>query len=222
MSPSSLDARRQGSVEAISAENSRGLRALTDVQASITDELDAATPEAVTVPDGAPTHRLEEVFATHGAYVARALRCLGVREDEVPDAVQEVFLVVHRRLTEFEGRASLRTWLYAICLRQAMRQRRRRARRREEPVARPPEPDADVPTPREALERQRALVRALAILERLDEDKRAVFVLYEVEQLPMGEVAEVLGCPVKTAYSRLYAARREVRRMLPQRNRRPR
>ena len=79
---------------------------------------------------------------------------------------------------------------------------------------------ADVPeatfekTPEDDLVRTRALAVAVEILADLDDDKRAVFVLYEVEQLPMSEVAEALGCPLQTAYSRLYAARKEIARTL--------
>ncbi len=153
---------------------------------------------------------LAEVFDAHAAYVSRALRCLGVRDRELGDACQEVFLVVARRLDAFEGRAQLRTWLYAICVRQAMRFRRRAARRREDAVAEPPEPPGRVATPQEEVEQRRRLADALRILDRLDADKRAVFVLYEVEQLPMSEVAEIVGCPLQTAYSRLYAARRRI------------
>ncbi len=157
---------------------------------------------------------VERVFREHGAYVARALRCLGVRERELPDACQEVFLVVHRRLDEFEGKASIRTWLYSICVRRAMSARRRAARRREDATPVVPEPEGESKSPHDHVERRRALSAAMKILERLDDDKRAIFVLYEVEQLPMSEVAEVLELPLQTAYSRLYAARRDVARIL--------
>jgi RNA polymerase sigma-70 factor (ECF subfamily) len=153
---------------------------------------------------------LADVFDAHAAYVGRALRCLGVGERELPDAVQEVFVVVARKLGGFERRASIRTWLYAICLRQAMRVRRTAARRREDTVAEPPVEPVAAGAQEDAIEHRRKLEVALSILDGLDDMKRTVFVLYEVEQLPMSEVAEVVGCPIQTAYSRLYAARREV------------
>jgi RNA polymerase sigma-70 factor (ECF subfamily) len=160
--------------------------------------------------DAAPKPDVRELFDAHGAYVCRTLRCLGVGERELGDVCQDVFLVVHRRLSEFEGRASVRTWLYAICLRRALAHRRKNARRREDAVADPPDRISDEPTPHEELLRAQKLALALEVLSRIDEERRAVFVLYEVEQLPMGEVAAIVGCPLQTAYSRLYAARREI------------
>jgi RNA polymerase sigma-70 factor (ECF subfamily) len=190
------------------------------VEASWSDELERAARETAKEAV-ARRPELAEVFDAHAPFVARALRCLGVHDGELADACQEVFLVVHRRLAGFEGRSSLRTWLYAICVRQAFRVRRRTARRREEPMAEPPVPAAaDGETPQEELERRRALASALRILDRLEEGKRVVFVLYEVEQLPMAEIAEAIGCPLQTAYSRLYAARREVARALKKRGER--
>jgi RNA polymerase sigma-70 factor (ECF subfamily) len=158
---------------------------------------------------------LAEVFDAHAPFVLRALRCLGVRDAERDDACQEVFVVVHKKLGAFDGRASLRSWLYAICVRQAQRVRRTRARRREG--------HGDVPelateaSPHEDAERTRALAAAVAVLEELDDDRRAVLVLHDVEQLPMREVAEAVGCPEPTAYSRLYAARHDVKAILARR-----
>ena len=158
------------------------------------------------------------VFDEHAPYVGRTLRCLGVGEREVGDAVQDVFLVVHRRLGEFAGRASVRTWLYAICLRVAREQRRRGARRRGDVVGELPDVEAGAgASPEVAVEKQRALAVALEILEGISEEKRTVFVLYEVEQVPMAEVAELAGCPLQTAYSRLHAARVEIARALVRR-----
>ena len=69
--------------------------------------------------------------------------------------------------------------------------------------------------PGEILRRRRALTALHAALDRLDEDKRAVFVLFEIEQLSMREVADAVGCPVQTAYARLYAARALVTQAFP-------
>jgi RNA polymerase sigma-70 factor (ECF subfamily) len=149
---------------------------------------------------------LRTIFDEHARYVIRALRHLGISEADVDDVAQEVFVTVHRKLPEFEGRSSIRTWLYAICLRTASDHRRRAYNVRERATEAPPvdtgertgaEPDASVES--------RAFVQQL--LEQLDDDKRAVVVLYEIEGLTMREVAETLGCPLQTAYSRLHAAR---------------
>ncbi len=149
----------------------------------------------------------ERVFQEHAPFVWRALRRLGVRAPDVEDVCQEVFVTVHRRLRSFEGRSSLRTWIYGICVRTAAEHRRRAGRRPQE-VRDAPEPSVP-PGQLEALERRRAIAQLDAILDGLDDEKRAVFVLYEIEGVPMAEVAEALECPVQTAYARLYAARRQ-------------
>lgn len=143
----------------------------------------------------------------HAAYVLRTLRCLGVPERELEDTRQDVLEVALRRLDEVEP-AGVRAWIYGVCLRKALVRRRDAARRREDlgrADERSVEPDQEA-----SLARRQALARALGILESLSDEKRAVFVLYEVEQLTMAEVADVVGCPLQTAYARLYAARREV------------
>jgi RNA polymerase sigma-70 factor (ECF subfamily) len=145
--------------------------------------------------------------------VWRVLRRLGVREADVEDQCQEVFVVVHRKLAEFEGRAQLATWIYGICLRVASDYRRRAHVRREEPTADLPEEQHSPPQPK-LLERAQARALLDAALAELDEDKRAVFVLYEIEEVPMAEVAQAAGCPLQTAYSRLHAARKKVQASL--------
>ena len=149
---------------------------------------------------------MRAIFDEHARYVIRTLRHLGVREADVEDVAQEVFVTVHRKLAEFEGRSKLRTWLYAICLRVASDHRRRAYVVRERATDNPPvdtgertgnEPDSSLES--------RTFVQQL--LAQLDDDKRQVLVLYEIEGLTMRKVAEVVGCPLQTAYSRLHAAR---------------
>ena len=154
-----------------------------------------------------PRLRFEDVYRDHLADVWRSLAALGVREADVADACQEVFVVVHRQLAGFDGAAKVTTWLYAICLRVASGFRRRAHTRREELVDVTPE-RAGADSPHRDLERVRAMRQLRAMLDALDDDKRSVFVLYELEELPMREVAEIVGCPLQTAYSRLHAARR--------------
>lgn len=149
---------------------------------------------------------LREVFDAHAAYVLRSLRHLGVAESDLEDIAQEVFVTVHRRLSSFEGRSKLRTWLYGICLRVASDYRRRAYVRRERATA---DPARDVPEADEQAPDARVEARAelQALLDELDDDKRAVVVLYEIEGFSMKEVADILDCPLQTAYSRLHAAR---------------
>jgi RNA polymerase sigma-70 factor (ECF subfamily) len=153
-----------------------------------------------------------EVFREHAGYVSRALSRLGVPAADADDALQDVFVVVFRRMHEFEHRARLRTWLYAIAFRVASDRRRLAHVRREVAV------DVDEPTEPGEQERREDLRRACKSLDdalaSLDRDKRDVFVLYEIEELPMDEVARVVGCPLKTAYTRFYAARDRIRAML--------
>lgn len=147
------------------------------------------------------------VFETHAPFVWRVLRHLGVGEADLPDAAQEVFLAVHRKLADFEGRSSLRTWLWGIASHVASHHRTRAHRVHETPTDRPPDTIV-APTQHEDLERSRMRVALRTILAELDEAKRTVFVLHDVEGLPMSEIALAMGCPLQTAYSRLHAARK--------------
>jgi RNA polymerase sigma-70 factor (ECF subfamily) len=148
---------------------------------------------------------VEQVYRDHAAFVWRLLRGMGVREADVPDLTQEIFITVHRRLGETRIRSSLRAWLYGICIRTAANYRRRCQHTREQLCPVPPEP------PRGNPDRAGAKLDLLRALARLDEARRAVFLLYEVEGLSMPEVADALDCPLTTAYSRLYSARKAVR-----------
>ncbi len=154
-----------------------------------------------------PTVR--QVFDEHARYIWRALRHLGIPEADVADVCQEVFLTVHRRLPSFEGRSSLRTWLYGICIRVASEHRRRPYVRNERPASQPPSDPSEpaAPDPEQALSRRATLEHLLGVL---DDDKRRVVVLYEIEGFSMREVAEIVACPLQTAYSRLHAAREQM------------
>lgn len=152
---------------------------------------------------------LPEIFRQYAPFVWRALRRLGVPEADVEDVCQEVFVVVHRKLGDFEGRSSLRTWIYGICARTASDYRRSGRVRREVVTDAPPD-TAHEGGQHDAVALRQARAKLDRILDTLDDDKRAVFVLYEIEELTMAEVADSLGCPLQTAYSRLHAARKIV------------
>ena len=135
---------------------------------------------------------------------------LGVPKPDVADVCQEVFLIVHRRLPDYdEERATLRAWIYGICVRAAA-DYRKRAYRRHERVGVPVLELVASPEQHRELELRRARARLQAVLSNLDAGKREVFVLYELEELAMPEVAKILECPLQTAYSRLHAARKAV------------
>jgi RNA polymerase sigma-70 factor (ECF subfamily) len=155
----------------------------------------------------------EQIFGEHSPYVCRVLRHLGVASRDLEDVAQEVFLVLHRRLVDFEGRGTLRSFIYGICLRVASDHRRRASVRREIPSDAPPSPS--VPPPQlAATESREARARLASLLAQLDEAKLHVFVLYELEELSMREVAHAVGCTVPTAYARLAAARRKLRAII--------
>jgi RNA polymerase sigma-70 factor (ECF subfamily) len=150
-----------------------------------------------------------EVFDEHARFVWRSLLGLGVAESDVPDASQQVFVVLHQKLSQLNQDCALRTFLYGICLRTASDFRRRGHRRREELRSRPPE--VSVAATQEASVAQRQALAALELaLDELSDQQRAVFVLYELQELSMTEVALTLDCPLQTAYSRLHAARKVV------------
>ncbi|WP_437301184.1 RNA polymerase sigma factor [Sorangium sp. So ce426] len=165
-------------------------------------------PRAISAPGG-PVPSFEQLFFEHAPFVWRALRRLGVHEADAEDVCQEVFMIVHRRLAGFEGRSSVQTWIYGICIRVAADYRKRAHRRRESTRAELPDQEA-LEDQHGALEDRQARALLDACVQTLDDDKRAVFVLFELEELPMTEVAEAVGCPLQTAYARLYAARRVV------------
>ncbi len=161
--------------------------------------------------DSRPVPKLEidvptfdAVYTAHVAYVWRVLRTFGVTEPQLEDAVQDVFIVVHRRLSEWEGRAAITTWLFAIARRVASSHRRRKGSDRTEVMTEDPEGPADTFA---AMSRAQAAATVMSILEKMDEDKRVVFALVELEQLSIPEVARMLDLNLNTAYSRLRLAR---------------
>lgn len=149
-----------------------------------------------------------EVYDAHAGVVLRTLRRLGVREGDVEDVAQEVFVVIHRKLPEFAGRSSLKTWVVGICIRATSAFRQRAHVRRETGLEAATERANSGEHAVRTIALKQARVQLDALLDQLDEDKRAVFVLFELEQLSMAEVAESVGAPQQTAWARLYAARK--------------
>jgi len=137
------------------------------------------------------------------------LRRLSVAEKDVMDAAQNVFLVVHRRLPEFEGRSSVRTWLREITRRVASDYRRSAPVRREvhtetaELDFRP----GSLSSSEENVARGEKVALARAILEKIPDAQRTVFMMFELEQMSGAEIADELGVPLGTVRSRLRLAR---------------
>ena len=154
----------------------------------------------------------DELYDEHFDFVWRSLRRLGVPAADLHDVAQEVFLVVHRRLGDFEARSKVTTWLFRIAL-HAARDLRRRAHVRREvfdatALERSVDPANDATT---LLEHRDDLALFDAALDAMDLEQRAVFTLFELEGRSGNEIAETLEIPLGTAYSRLRLAREDFR-----------
>jgi RNA polymerase sigma-70 factor (ECF subfamily) len=172
------------------------------------------------LPDLAPSgiHRTEApefdaVYAEYFAFVWRCLRGLGVSDAGLEDASQDVFVVVHRKLPEFQGSSSVRTWLYGIVRNVASNHRRTRTRKGDnqsldEHIV------SSAPGPLELAQDAEAAAFVQRFLAGLDERKRDVFLLALLEEMTIPEVASVLDVPLNTAYSRLRLVRAEWERAL--------
>jgi RNA polymerase sigma-70 factor (ECF subfamily) len=156
-----------------------------------------------------------QLYERHRADVARLVyRMLGAGRD-LDDVIQEVFVQVYRSLKDFRGQSKFGTWLHRVTVNVVL-MHRRAARSRPVFSGEPPEeafaegeraPDDDA----ERRERMRAFAR---MLDRLPDKKRIVFVLHELEGLPPGEIAKIVGAPVLTVRTRLFYARRELEQMI--------
>ncbi|MBN2191501.1 MAG: sigma-70 family RNA polymerase sigma factor [Polyangiaceae bacterium] len=151
----------------------------------------------------------EAVFLKSADFVWRTLHRMGIPPSDVEDVLQEVYVVVHRRLDSFDHDCRLTTWLFGICLKVANRHRRRAYFRHERwgdeaPVL------IDEDDPERIAARRQARRLLSQALDALGPEKRAVFVMFELEGQSCAEIAEVMGVPVGTVYSRLHTARRRV------------
>jgi RNA polymerase sigma-70 factor (ECF subfamily) len=169
------------------------------------------------------TAEFRRLFREHFRFVCLSLRRLGVGDGEVEDVAQDVFVTVHRKLDAYDPTRSIRVWLFAICLRAAAAHRRLARHRRHVHEDTAPEVAANGPLPDDELaaEQDRRLV--FAALDGIDPQRRAVFVMYDLEEFTVTEIAETLSIPVNTVYSRLRVAREEFRQQVTRlRARRPR
>jgi RNA polymerase sigma-70 factor (ECF subfamily) len=168
------------------------------------------------VPEAPVVWTFDAIYQKYAPFVWRAACRLGVAPSTAEDVVQDTFLVVHRRLGEYEERTSIRAWLFAILVR-VVRDHRRSARRKGGPAV-----DADAadlvdtktPSALDNIERNEAVRELYAILNTMEEGRREVFVLVELEQLTVPEVAHALSANVNTVYWRLRSARRDFEKVL--------
>jgi RNA polymerase sigma-70 factor (ECF subfamily) len=151
--------------------------------------------------------RFRELYRAELGYVWRTLRRLGVPGADVEDLAHDVFVIVHRKLDQYDPTRPLRPWLFGIAFRVAAGHRRLHRTAREVPMAEP-EAEAEVSAEGEArveAAERRALV--LAALAEIDLDQRAVLVLHDIDGCPVPEIAQALDVKLNTVYSRLRLAR---------------
>jgi RNA polymerase sigma-70 factor (ECF subfamily) len=163
----------------------------------------------------ATAQSFDDVYSAHFEYVHRIVSRLSGRSD-VEDLVQEVFLVVHRKLSMFEGRASMATWLFAICHRVVgAHVRKERLRRVLLDVVGKSESQRPAPIdPLQWLEQGEESARILSVLERLAWKKKVVLLMFEVEGWSCADIAQALDIPENTVYTRLHHARRDFAALL--------
>ena len=163
-------------------------------------------PRGVTLP---------EIYERHADFAWRTLRRLGVSEAEAGDAVQDVFLVVHAKLGQFEGRSSMTTWLFTICRTVARKRRRLAQQDRALDVDASVEDELDLRADvARAAEHNERLALLEGILSSFEVEQKNVFILFEIEKLTGEEISEALSVPLGTVYSRLQLARKAFRQAL--------
>ncbi|AKU99500.1 RNA polymerase sigma factor RpoE [Labilithrix luteola] len=170
------------------------------------------SPEEAIARDPELEARLQRLAVEHYDFVWRSLRRLGVAPPETDDAAQRVFLVIADKLPNIEP-SKERSFVFGIVMRVAANVRRDRAtaRQREAEDTETSDLPIDAPTAEAEVARAQARVRLDAILASMSEDRRAVFVLFELEELTVTEIAELLGLPLGTVGSRLRRAREDFR-----------
>lgn len=181
--------------------------------------MNSLTKASVPLEQSTAETRVEQLYVEHVAMVWSGLRKLGVPEASIEDAVQDVFLVAHRRLGDFEGRSSIKTWLYGILLRVAKDYRRAQSRQAQR-VDRLAEivsvnPDSPQLPIREA-ERREANQVLHAILAELDESCREILLLVDIEEFSVREAAAVLHLHIRACQRRLRVARATFEKKLAQ------
>jgi len=151
----------------------------------------------------------DELYHRYFEFVWKCARAFGCTSHDVDDVVQDVFLVVQRRHADLREEGLARSWIYSITRRVvSSHRRRRRAGDSQAPIEvealKSPEP-----SPLAAAEHNGEVRVLSALLEGLDERKREVFVLSEIVEMSGREIADTIGVPMNTVYSRLRAAREE-------------
>lgn len=157
---------------------------------------------------GDPESRLRRLMIAHFDFVWRSLRRLGLLGADADDGTQEVFLIVSRKLSEI-ALGSERQYLFATAVRVASTRRRTLRRRREDPHPglEEQEQERSAPSPERLAELARARQQLQEILDGMNLEQRAIFILFELEELTVPQIASTLALPIGTVSSRLRAAR---------------
>jgi RNA polymerase sigma-70 factor (ECF subfamily) len=147
----------------------------------------------------------DEVYREHFHYVWRTLHRLGVATPDLEDVAHEVFVVVHRRLAEFDWHRPIKPWLFGIAFRLASEDRRRAHRRFE--LAIPIDSPSNAPRADDLMESDDRRRLVLECLQTLDVDQRAVLILLDIDGETGADVSSAMNIPLQTVYSRLRVAR---------------
>ena len=165
----------------------------------------AALPQYACM-DGSATREADDFYAIYErelSYVWKTLGRLGVDPSELADGVHDVFVIVHRRWSDIDFARPIRPWLFGIARRVAAAHRRKRrelpSENLEASTAAPPHPERDF------------LWRVLA---QLDDDRRDVIVLHDLEGYTGAEIAQLLGIPANTVHSRLRLGRQDMQEIV--------
>lgn len=163
----------------------------------------------------------ERVYDQFFDFVYRNARRLGVPASAADDVVQDVFLVLHRRLAEYDGRASMQSWVYGI-LANTVRDYRRAYRRKQAPLVATQRdedwgPASSRGSPELRAERGQDVALLMELLDELPEAQRELIVLADLEQLSVPEICSCIGGNSNTVYSRLRVARETLKSKLSRR-----
>lgn len=151
----------------------------------------------------------DTIYASEVGYVWDCLRRLGVQSRDLEDLVHDTFVVVNRRLCDYDPMRPIRPWLYGIAMRIASDYRKSARNRREVLAAEPHEIVAQAPRPDEELASEQARALVMEALDALDFKNRAIFVMHDINEHTLAEASAELDVPMATLYSRLRVAREQ-------------
>jgi len=172
------------------------------------DQEGVGSSHSLAVDDVPATIDIDALYTEHAPFITRVLIRLVGDGPHVDDLLQETFLVAYRKRASFDGRSAVRTWLYGIASRLAMRHRRGVGRFLRAIGGFADEPTPVSRDPQDDLERARAAAVVRSVLDRLPFKQREVFVLYELEEIDGAEIAALLDIPINTVWTRLHHGRK--------------